>query len=334
MPRRGANSGAQRRDPDEEALDWVICLTSGMATDEQLDAFVRWRDAEPENGMALARARQLWTSVGEALVAGQERQVAARLNIVSSRRSWRRVKPLMTMTRPAAAWLGRHRAAVAGVAAAACAVLLSFQWPLADLKSGSAVRQVQLADGSVATLAPDTALDIAIGAGGERRIKLKQGEALFDVVHDPRRPFVVSSGQGATRVLGTAFSVRLVGGMTRVIVARGRVEVSSGAERRILTPDREVVYGLTTMGGIHAVDAMADLSWTRDRLIFDNTTLGDVIAELDRFDSRKIVLLNREARSRRVNAVIDLKRTDQWLKALERSERLNAVSFAGFILIR
>lgn len=343
-PKRSA--AADARDLDDVAMGWVIRLTSGLAEDDELEAFRAWRDESPDHAAAVAEARDLWTRMGPALVAGQERRLAEAFvgslpRAAAPGQARRTARPAwgrQAAARPAGPRRSFPASRWAGMAAALAVAVMATSWmsqsPFADLSANAATRSAALADGSRVMLAPGTALDVDIGASGERRINLEKGEAMFDVAHDPSRPFVVRSGEGEIRVLGTAFTVKKTGGMTQVIVARGRVEVKSGSETRILKPDRMVVYGLTTMGGIRAVAASDAQSWTKGRLVFENETLGDVIAELDRFEPRKVMLLNRDVRLKRVNAIIDLERSDYWLSALEQSEGVSVTRLPGMIIIR
>jgi transmembrane sensor len=333
----------------DEAMAWVLRLTSGEADARDQADFVAWRSQSPLHARALADARELWTDLGPALVVDQERRLAQALvaergaaanDAAEVGQRWAMEasgRPLTFPTGPSRpldlpVWARVAAAAVVAVAAVGFTLL---QHPFADLHTGGGQRQIaSLADGTRVELAPNSTLDVAIGPSGERQVTLTRGEAMFDVAHDPSRPFIVRSGEGQVRVLGTAFSVRRTGGMTRVTVTRGRVEVTSGQAQRILTPDRTVVYGLTSLGGVQAIDARAATGWTRNRLIFENRSLGDVIAEIDRFEPQKVVLLNRQASDKRVNAVVDLTRTDQWLQALEQSEKVTITRLPGVILIR
>lgn len=326
---------AEARDLEDEAFAWVQRLTSGLADAEDRAAFVLWRDESPAHAAALVRARTLWTDLGPALVADQERQVADQFTQdlgPMGRRAGRRT--FMRRIAPGRGAVMRWTAIAASALIAVGVGNVLTQSPFADLKTTSLPTETRLADGSRVTLAPATAMNIDIGPAGERRIDLQKGEAMFDVAHDASRPFVIRSGDGEIRVLGTAFSVKRTGGMTQVIVTRGKVRVSSGSQSRVLEPDRMVVYGLTTMGGMRAVDAAAATAWTEDRLVFENATVGDVIAELDRFDTRKVVLLNGQASQKRVNAVINLKHTDLWLQALQGSEGVTVTHLPGIVLIR
>ncbi|MBL8264966.1 MAG: FecR domain-containing protein [Steroidobacter sp.] len=69
----------------------------------------------------------------------------------------------------------------------------------------------------------------------KRTVQLTSGEALFDVAHDPSRPFVVIAGDARITAIGTAFSVRHTGSRIHVAVASGIVAVTTadGRESRV-----------------------------------------------------------------------------------------------------
>ena len=60
-----------------------------------------------------------------------------------------------------------------------------------------------------------------------RHLTLSQGEAHFDVAHNPERPFEVYAGKGLVRAIGTAFTVYLRKVDVEVIVTEGTVEIDS-----------------------------------------------------------------------------------------------------------
>ena len=58
--------GAANRDLDEEALGWVVRLTSGEVTAEDEREFAYWH-MDPENAKAYERAKRLWNGIGPIL---------------------------------------------------------------------------------------------------------------------------------------------------------------------------------------------------------------------------------------------------------------------------
>src|SRR5690606_11650983 len=87
-----------------------------------------------------------------------------------------------------------------------------------------------LADGSRATLASGSAIEVAI-SHRQRRVELLRGETIFAVAKDPERPFVVVAGRHDVIAVGTRFSVRRDVDALRVVVTEGvvRLEGSEGS---------------------------------------------------------------------------------------------------------
>jgi transmembrane sensor len=63
----------------DEAIDWIVRLKSGEATEEDLGALQRWRDADPSHEEAFHDAARLWRGVCAAAreLAEEERAAAA-----------------------------------------------------------------------------------------------------------------------------------------------------------------------------------------------------------------------------------------------------------------
>lgn len=101
-------------------------------------------------------------------------------------------------------------------------ILLRFR---ADQMTGVAQqREVTLADGSTIRLAPSSAIATHFTVG-RRDVRLLRGEAFFQVVHDTKRPFVVTVGAVQTTDVGTAFDIRRNDADTTVAVREGAVQV-------------------------------------------------------------------------------------------------------------
>ena len=86
-------------------------------------------------------------------------------------------------------------------------------------------KTIQLADNSVVQLNTNSRLEVDYSSD-LRRLSLTQGEAHFDVAHNPQRPFEVLAGQGLVRAIGTAFTVHIRKIDVEVIVTEGTVELA------------------------------------------------------------------------------------------------------------
>ncbi len=138
-------------------------------------------------------------------------------------------------TRPGSAPYTRRRVLAAACVAVALAAVGATYWqaqrdPLVSTDVGER-RSITLADGSTVDLNAHSRLRIEFSSR-ERRVELLDGQALFQVAKDARRPFIVSSGVAIVRAVGTQFDVYRRDSGTTVTVLEGRVAVYSTARRK------------------------------------------------------------------------------------------------------
>lgn len=179
-------------------------------------------------------------------------------------------------------------------------------------------RAIALDDGSTIEMNTDSALDINLD-GPQRRIRLRRGEAFFQVVHDPRRPFIVETDQGAVAVMGTRFSVGMHGGHTTVAVEDGIVEVSARkapAWPERLVKDQQVRFDAGAVSPPQALDRTAAFAWRHGQVVFRQQSLSALVAELNRYWPGRVVILNQALAQRRVSGVFEVDRRESSLTAL------------------
>ncbi len=137
-------------------------------------------------------------------------------------------------------------------------------------------------------------------------IVLERGEAYFDVVHDPKRPFVVIAGDRQIVDIGTKFSVRREGDQVKVLVSEGQVRVDVPSEKRqsasVLVKANDAVIAkagetLVMKKAQRAVNE--DLAWRSGLLVFDQQTLADAAAQFNRYSVKQIIVKG-EARNLRI----------------------------------
>jgi len=163
----------------------------------------------------------------------------------------------------------------------------------------SITRDVTLPDGSIAHL--NTRTDLRwTGRSGERRVALREGEALFEVKHDPAHPFTVVLDTSEIRVLGTRFNVRRRDNTEVVVtVLEGTVEVlqkpASGSTQaawtRTLHANQQLVYNATgVVRDIYASTGANAARWREGILEFEDESLSNIAGDLGRYTDRKIVV--------------------------------------------
>lgn len=102
---------------------------------------------------------------------------------------------------------------------------------------------VILTDGTIVYLSPNTTFEYPEKySKHERKVAIIQGNAFFKVAHNPKKPFIVSSGLINTKVLGTSFSIQYNPDKYYVAVHTGKVNVTTETESVDLLQFQEAFY--------------------------------------------------------------------------------------------
>lgn len=160
---------------------------------------------------------------------------------------------------------------------------------------------ITLTDGSVVLLGADSRLVYPETFNGSTREVTLEGEAFFEISENPQQPFIVHTGDVQTKVLGTSFRISAFkGSPVTVAVATGKVRVdqkqhSGLLELAVLTPGRQVTWnGVPGSTAIAAVNVADVEGWKSARLVFNNRSLKEVAAELERWYNVNITFERRE----------------------------------------
>lgn len=140
-------------------------------------------------------------------------------------------------------------------------------------------RLILLADGSRINMNTATRLQVRISCL-QRTITLDTGEAVFDVAHEAWRPFIVHADALQIRDIGTRFNVDKRQGDVSVTVLEGAVEIDGTR----LNEGYQQHYSLRSDRAVlRPVDTEQIAAWQHGRLIFRQTPLATVAAELERY---------------------------------------------------
>ena len=171
---------------------------------------------------------------------------------------------------------------------------------------------VVLSDGSIVTLDAASRVRVSMGPRS-RRVVLEQGRAEFAVAKDAGRPFVVSAGDQTVTATGTKFVVSVTPSEMDVGLVEGRVrveKVSSGSPMRQPVRAIEMQRGdwLTAPDdGQWMVVSMPSenmLSWVSGVLVFQNASLEEIAAEMNRYTRSPIVIADAATAHKRLTAVV------------------------------
>lgn len=171
-------------------------------------------------------------------------------------------------------------------------------------------RLIQLPDGSTVIVSPGSKLNYPSSFDGltKREVYL-DGQAYFDVKHNPSKPFIIYTGKLKTVVLGTAFEINAWSDESdiRVTVSRGKVKVQDRNNRilRIISPNQQITYNTLNENIIHKVVNLPEyLAWKDHDLILSDVTISEASALLeDRFQV-KILIGDDHLKSKRFTTTV------------------------------
>lgn len=199
-------------------------------------------------------------------------------------------------------------------------------------KNGSNT-QLKLPDGSVVWLNAGSKLNYSkINETGLREVYLT-GEGFFDIVKNPKRPFIIHTSSIDIKVLGTKFNVKAYPDDKTVETSliRGSVEVTvknRPEEKYLLKPNQKLIlmneaYAEKIAAGHQALPSKApaifirqlsyikgdtaaiETSWVRNKLIFEDEPFADLSKRMGRWYDVEFEFRNKNIEEERINVAFD-----------------------------
>jgi transmembrane sensor len=288
-----------------QAERWLVRLRADDCTAAERHRFEAWLTADSRHATAYEETQRMWSSMDELAhdpEIAQWRSEAGSMSAVVSpwyRRRWLAgaVGMLIMLFGGYAVWqlLG--------------SVTTYHYAALRD------IRHVTLADGSRVTLNVNTRLDVRLDRRA-RTVLLRNGEAMFDVVHEVGVPFSVLAGRVTMIDMGTQFDVARDGAQTIVAVLHGRVAVTQGERTTQLQPgDRLAISGGSW--DERRVDTATIAGWMQGKLVFRATPLSEVVAQANRYGPDHLVIDDPSLDGLKVSGEFRIGNTGALVRALQ-----------------
>ncbi|PKI13230.1 FecR family protein [Colwellia sp. 12G3] len=320
---------------DDQASIWLVRLDNGNLSAQLKKELRIWLSADKRHQVALKAMADIWNDMDEVLSMINDENASENVSI------WPILTPIFKPF----------------LLAASISFLSVFIWlaiPF-DVEKNSYVTSIgqqmdaTFDDGSIIHLNTNSHIETEF-SDEKRIIKLIKGEALFEVAHDPQRPFIVYVGDRLVQAIGTKFVVHLKSDNIQVTVTDGKVRMSKVALNTNLS-DIQQLNSTTIQEGdvfiakgekVIAVNNKApelthfkpenikrELSWLDGKLIFDNEKLYDVIEEINRYVDIEIVLKDPSLHNLRISGRFDLGDSEALIEAIElsfniKSERIDS----------
>jgi len=338
-----------------QAIGWLLRLQDPRSSDKDIEEWLRWCDADPQNLQAFEAFQQDWQDVqglkGEASgpeVTGSMKSASAaaehlaritavpRIAGVAQIAGVARIAAVARISLPRTLrlhWKGW--AIAAGLSAVVTAVSLQGGRSTEVHRSigGQAQETALLPDGSSLILSARASADVDYSAGARRLELHPGGEAYVKVHHDRSRPFSVHAGAMTVVAVGTAFDVRRDAADVIVTVEEGTVLASAAGTSGVSEWRAGAGYQLRYSESSHRaqiarIDALQALRWRDGELAYDNAPLETVVADINRYSTVTLRLGDGVGRMPFTGTVFVASVPD-WVKALESKYPIEAQREAG-----
>ena len=273
-----------------EALDWARRVHEPDFDD--WEGHLGWLEADPANA-ALFDEVSLQLEAATAGLAAEP--VAVAIPDAANE------NPPVNMSRRW--WLG------SAMAAALVGVIGIASWPsepdmpatpLTIATALGQTRSVRLADGTRVAMNGGTTLKVDRAT---RSLSFGEGEAYFDVVHDPARPFRLQIGAASVEDIGTAFNVRRHDNVIEVAVREGVVsfDPDGGTEPdddAVILKAGQAIRIVDDRGAVRRVDRTTVGGWRTGQLSYGDVALAEVAGDLSRAIGQPVRLAPGDGRRR------------------------------------
>ncbi len=329
---------------EDQAASWAARHCAPLSPAEEA-AFQAWVAADPRHAAAYAEFESTLRTVAFPAHTGLGAAAVDRLNRRATRRR-RRHQSLaaagLALLLVGVAWISFNRPTTPLVPTAR-SLAVTARPDLRTLPDGTTVELNAGAEIRV-SFSPDT-----------RAVTLLGGEALFQVAHDTKRPFIVTAGEVAVRAVGTVFSVRYDEAEIAVLVTEGRVAVQKPTEsappgsgpggqspsivdaptppeQLLLEANSRVRVPLDTAGNpgpgtvavVTARDRDSLLAWREQRVEFTNIPLGEAVTYFNREGRPPLIVSDHAAAAIRLSGIYWVNDVEGFIRLLQTGFRLEA----------
>lgn len=218
-------------------------------------------------------------------------------------------------------------------AAAAVFILLTGGWflwttvsqqKLVTIASTDAIKEILLPDSSKVWLSNQSSISYyqKMDQKDEREILL-EGEAYFEIHHNPSKPFIVKALETETKVLGTSFNVlaRTDSSLIEVSVVTGKVQFSNAeteTNKLLLEPGTKGVFTRATNEfNKRKTESENFLYWKNKKLMFSNVTVKQALEEIEKTHGIKFIIQDQSVASKRITTSFENETLEQIINELK-----------------
>lgn len=308
---------------NEEALEWVVLLTSGEVTPEKIEKCQQWRQRSNQHELAFIRARKLWLNIGhnedlqhfndqiQAIVAHPPSNYSLVFYFFHSY---------------------KYLLIIIFSILCVCAALINSQYDYMT-KQGE-IKVFDLEDHSRMTLNTNTALDLNFSAK-HREVIFDKGEAYFEIKQNALRPLTIKSGKYLIEAQSTAFVLKKNRETTIITVLNGNVILTDNESgKRQLNENQKIIVNDDQPDIIQKIHDKNFLSWTQGNLYFKNESIEEIFDILKDYDKKTwIVYMSQRTKNTHLSTTINIHHIDTWIKGLSTITPIRTLKLGRILII-
>ncbi|MFA9214756.1 MAG: FecR family protein [Candidatus Methylacidiphilales bacterium] len=259
---------------ENEIIEIIAKFFANEASNLEKEALTAWRKSDEKNEIYFKEFEKIWDNS----IDGSE--------AIDTNGAWENVAPKLTTKAPIIRLNFLAKIAAAFIFVLGFSILISRVYfnesQLVAFTSNTDKQQINLPDGSAVWLNSHSKLTYQ-EADNERKLTLN-GEAFFEVVKNPSKPFIIKSKNAVTKVLGTSFNLIAFDSSSSVklSVSTGKVNFKSNKTNanQILTALESAVIDEKGNNNKLSQFDINEIIWKENKLVFNNLPLNEALADI------------------------------------------------------
>ena len=298
------------KNPNDISNELMLKFLSDTATAEEREAMEAWMADSEENAKYIEQLKSLWANA----------ESFSLLDSIDLDQNWQGVQSKVNQQKAGNSKIFWRIAAAVVFIVSASFLAKSLLYSPPEQLSITAQEQSDftLPDGSVVTLKKGATLKYPEEFEDERRVTF-EGEAFFDVVSNPQKPFIINADDTETMVLGTSFNLKTATSHTgfELVLVEGKVSFSTPNEKVVLTPGQRVSLGANGLLEKTENTNRNFQAWQTGTLVFENAKMSDVFQDIGNAYNVRFEMENAAFASCTLTARYDQEDLDSILNTLE-----------------
>jgi transmembrane sensor len=153
-----------------------------------------------------------------------------------------------------------------------------------ELASADSSKKIQLEDGSVVWLAPNSNMKVHTDFLKQRNTVLSKGTAFFSVAKDAQHPFTIDVNRQRITVVGTAFTISTLDTVDlQLTVKEGKVALKNTGGEQLLTAGQQVITTKAITGMVQTTDTAAADWWLQQQVRLQNISLEELLDRIETY---------------------------------------------------